>query len=45
MCNLKNNTNVYTKQTHRYREQASGYQNGEGRGKGQIRSVGLTDIN
>ena len=33
------------KQTHRYREQASGYQWGEGRGKGQYRGRGLADAN
>ena len=29
------------KQTHRYREQTSGYQWGEGRGKGQYRDKGF----
>ena len=33
------------KQTHRYREQASGYQWGEARGKGQYRGRGLKGIN
>ena len=35
MWNLKNNTNEYIKQnrnSHRYKEQTSGYQWGEGRG-------------
>ena len=38
MCNLKNKTNEYNKQkqTHRYREQASGCQLGERRGRGKI---------
>ena len=29
------------KQTHRYREQTSGYQRAEGRGEGQIRGIRL----
>ena len=33
------------KQTHRYREQTSGYQWGEGRGEGQHGSVGLRGTN
>ena len=33
------------KQTHRYREQTSGYQWGEGRGKKQDRDGGLRDTN
>ena len=39
--------NVYAKQkqTHRCRKQTCGYQRGEGRGEGQIRGMGLTDIN
>ena len=38
--------NVYTKQkqTHRDRKQTCGYQRGEGRGEGQIKGMGLTDI-
>ena len=28
---------------HRYRKQTCGYQRGEGKGKGQIRGIGLTD--
>ena len=38
MWNLKNKTNDVTKQkqTHRYREQTSGYQWGEGSGRGKI---------
>ena len=31
------------KQTHRYREQTSGYQWGEGRGEGQAGGMGLRD--
>ena len=33
------------KQTHRYREQASGNQWGEGTGEGQDRGMGLRDTN
>ena len=33
------------KQTHRYREQTSGYQWGEGRGEGQDRGMVLRDTN
>ena len=33
------------KQTHRYREQTSGYQWGEGRGEGQYRGRGLRGTN
>ena len=33
------------KPTHRYREQASGYQWGERRGEGQDRGKGLRDTN
>ena len=33
------------KQTHRYREQTSGYQQGGGRGEGQERGKGLRDEN
>ena len=33
------------KQAHRYRKQICGYQGGKKRGKGQIRGMGLTDIN
>ena len=33
------------KQTHRYREQTSGYQRGEGRGEGQDKGMGLRDTN
>ena len=33
------------KQTHRYREQTSDYQWGEGRGKGQDTVMGLGDTN
>ena len=38
---------MYTKQkqTHRYRKQTCAYQRGEGRGKEQIRGMGLTNIN
>ena len=32
------------KQTHKYRKQTSGYQQGEGRGKGQDRGMGLMDL-
>ena len=37
--------NVYVKwkQNHRHRRQTCRYQRGEGRGKGQIRSIGLTN--
>ena len=43
MQNLKNKTNDITKQkqTHRYTEQTSGYQWGEGRGEGQDKDRGL----
>ena len=39
--------NLYTKQnqTHRHRKQTYGYQRGEERRKGQIRSMELTDTN
>ena len=39
--------NVYAKrkQTHRYREQTSGYQRKEGRREGQITGMGFTDKN
>ena len=39
--------NVYVKQKqiHKYRRKTCGYQRGEGRQEGQIRSVGLTDTN
>ena len=39
--------NVYAKQkqTQRYRKQTGGYQWGEEKGEGQIKSMGLTDIN
>ena len=40
MCNLKNTTLVTVtkkKQTHRSREQTSGYKWGEGKGEGQYR--------
>ena len=39
--------NVYVKQkqTHTYRKQICGFQRGERRGEGQIRSMGLTDKN
>ena len=33
------------KQTHRYKEQASGYQWGEGSGEGQVRGRGLRGTN
>ena len=33
------------KQTHRYREQASGYQWGDGRGEGKHRGRGIRDTN
>ena len=38
---------MYTrqKQTHRHRKQTCGYQRGEERREGQIRGMGLTDIN
>ena len=41
MCNLKNYTNLYTKQkqTHRYRKETYGYH----RGEGQIKSTELID--
>ena len=37
--------NLYTKQkqNHRHRKQTYGYQTGEGRREGQIKSMGLTD--
>ena len=37
--------NVYVKrkQNHRHRRQTCRYQRGEGRGKGQIKSIGLTN--
>ena len=34
-----------TKQTHRYREQSSGYQWGEGSGEGEDRDRGLRSTN
>ena len=39
--------NLYIKQkeTHRHRRQIYGYQRGEGKRKGQIRGMGLTDTN
>ena len=36
---------VTKKQTHRYREQTSGYQCGEGKGEGQDRGMGLRAMN
>ena len=47
MWSLKNKTNksVYKKKTHRYREQTSGYQQGQGKGEEQDRSMGLRDTN
>ena len=44
MWNLKNKTNEHIlynkqKQTHRYREQTSGYQLGEGTGHGKDRGI------
>ena len=33
------------KQTHKYREQTSGYQRGEGRGEGQYRDRGVRGTN
>ena len=46
MWNLKNNTNM-TKQkyNHRYKEETSGYQWGEGRGQEQERRKGLRGTN
>ena len=44
----KNNTNcIYTQNRDRLRDKENkhGYQKGEGREKGQIRSTGLTEIN
>ena len=43
MWNLKNKTEQ--KQTHRYREQTSGYQRGEGLGQGQDSLRGLRGTN
>ena len=40
MWNLKNKGMYITKQTHRYREQTTGYQWGERRGRGNIRVGG-----
>ena len=37
--------NITKKQTHRYREQTSGYHWGDGRGQGQHRDRGLRGIN
>ena len=47
MWNLKNTTVNITKkkQTHRYREQTTGYQWGEGRAEGQDRGRGLRGTN
>ena len=46
MWNLKNNTNTTKqKQIHRYREETSGYQWGEGREQEQERSRGLRGTN
>ena len=39
----KNKTKPKQKQTHRYREQTSGYKSREGRGEGQIRGMRLRD--
>ena len=36
---------IKNKQTHRYREQTSDYQWGEGSGAGQYRGMGLRDTN
>ena len=44
MCNLKYDTNLFTKQTHRHREQICGCQGG-GAGEGWIGSLGLADAN
>ena len=33
------------KRTHRYKEQTSGYQRGEGRGEGQYRGKGVRSTN
>ena len=45
--NLKNKTNVYTKQnqTHSHRKQIHGYHRGNRGKEGQTRSKGLTDTN
>ena len=47
MLNIKNKLVNITKkkQTHRYKEQTSGYQRGQGLGKGQYRSRGSRDTN
>lgn len=47
MLNIKNKLVNVTekKQTHRYKEQTSGYQRGQGWGKGQDRSRGSSDTN
>ena len=47
MWNLKNNLVNITKkkQTHRHREQTSGYQGGEGSREGQYRGMGLRGTN
>ena len=47
MLNIKNKLVNITKkkQTHRYKEQTSGYERGQGWGKGQNRSRGSRDTN
>ena len=53
MWNLKNDTNECIckretgseTETHSHWKQTCGYQRKEGRGEGQVRALGLTDIN
>ena len=45
MWNLKSKGMYIAKQTHRYRKQTSGYQQGEGRGEGQHKDIELRDTN
>ena len=45
MLNIKNKLVNITRQTRRYKEQTSGYQRGQGWGKGQNRSRGSRDTN
>ena len=44
-CNLRKNTNesIYKTETDSHRKQTCAYQQGEGRGEGQIRGMGLTN--
>ena len=45
MWNLKTTLNITKKLTHRFREQTSGYQLGEGREEGQHRGRGIIGTN